>query len=393
MWATLFRLLAGVLCLGPTSALTSTCDEDVDIPVALLQSAMQLHEATPVLSKETSVIEVFANESTQPTAGQGIGDGTLVSRAKEHFPDPVFYLHLPKTGGGFATTVAHTVCADELPENYYLVGPKNIAASNYSCRHRFARFNEGHQPLSGRDFDSLPEPAASHVVTLLREPTQRLLSGFYHSRHDCPSIRLSRFCVSEDSASPECTALASVAATPEELDPYAHCVGSCQTRLIAGYRCAGDVPMPSDLARALDRIDKFAFVGLTEEFERSVCLFHLRFGGRCLDVEFVNSRQGGHSSNSSTGYSTTAVNQYVDISLAADYSIYDRARTRFWREVKEYGATDEVCSRICPAYGKAVDLQQFNGERSSGLQMRPHAWSLVLGLSLAWICVSSALVP
>eukprot|EP00971_Amphidinium_carterae_P075022 1482639-Amphidinium_carterae.2 len=64
------------------------------------------------------------------------------------------------------------------------------------------------------------------------------------------------FCFAEDSDSAECLALSSAAATSEELEPYGRCVGSCQARLVAGYRCAGDVPMPEDLAKALDRIDR-----------------------------------------------------------------------------------------------------------------------------------------
>eukprot|EP00971_Amphidinium_carterae_P006273 123564-Amphidinium_carterae.1 len=60
-----------------------------------------------------------------------------------------------------------------------------------------------------------------------------------------------------------------------------------------------------------------------------------RFLDRCLDVEFVNSRQGGHSSNVSTGYSTTAVSDYVNITLAADVSVYNRAKARFTASAPE----------------------------------------------------------
>mmetsp|Transcript_1631 Transcript_1631/g.4232 ORF Transcript_1631/g.4232 Transcript_1631/m.4232 type:complete len:383 (+) Transcript_1631:85-1233(+) len=368
------RVVAGLLYLYFASvASTSDSNEDVDPQVALLQNAVQLNR------ENATQVHQDLTVGNLPTIA-----AEVLVRVFDPVPDPLFYLHLPKTGGGFANTIAHAVCAQELPEHYYMIGPKSLAKSNYSCRHRFARFDEGHQPLSGWDFEKLPEPAAAHVVTLFREPQQRLLSGFYHHRHDCPSIRLSRFCFAEDSDSAECLALSSAAATSEELEPYGRCVGSCQARLVAGYRCAGDVPMPEDLAKALDRIDRFAFVGLTEEFSRSVCLFHLRFGGRCLDVEFVNSRQGGHSSNVSTGYSTTAVSDYVNITLAADVSVYNRAKARFWREVLEYGATDEACSRVCPAFGKQIDLSQFATEHSSGLRSHPCSWSqlLLVGLVL-----------
>jgi len=45
---------------------------------------------------------------------------------------------------------------------------------------------------------------------------------------------------------------------------------------------------------ALHRLRKFAFVGITEHFDLSVCLFHAMFGGNCRKVEFLNMRPGIH---------------------------------------------------------------------------------------------------
>merc|ERR1712107_340610 len=47
----------------------------------------------------------------------------------------------------------------------------------------------------------------------------------------------------------------------------------------------------AEIALAKDRlITGFAFVGLTHEWDLSVCLFHAKFGGACNKREFQNIR-------------------------------------------------------------------------------------------------------
>ena len=47
--------------------------------------------------------------------------------------------------------------------------------------------------------------------------------------------------------------------------------------------------------RACARLRRFAFVGLTEYYDASVCLFHEMFGGRVRPNEFKNVREGFHA--------------------------------------------------------------------------------------------------
>ena len=58
----------------------------------------------------------------------------------------------------------------------------------------------------------------------------------------------------------------------------------------SGQQCSEQKP---DLEKALQRLqDGFKFVGLTEYWEASVCLFHAMFGGECDAMEFENTRPG-----------------------------------------------------------------------------------------------------
>ena len=64
------------------------------------------------------------------------------------------------------------------------------------------------------------------------------------------------------------------------------CRGKCRT-------CVERTPSARDLQVAVERLRKgFAFVGLTEHFDLSVCLFHAMFGGDCRSVELANMRKG-----------------------------------------------------------------------------------------------------
>eukprot|EP00614_Pseudopedinella_elastica_P015935 CAMPEP_0172653500 /NCGR_PEP_ID=MMETSP1068-20121228/243862_1 /TAXON_ID=35684 /ORGANISM="Pseudopedinella elastica, Strain CCMP716" /LENGTH=130 /DNA_ID=CAMNT_0013467935 /DNA_START=1155 /DNA_END=1547 /DNA_ORIENTATION=+ len=62
--------------------------------------------------------------------------------------------------------------------------------------------------------------------------------------------------------------------------------------MILGSRCASKRTLGTpEIATAVQRLkDDFAFVGLTERFADSVCIFHALFGGRPAAAEFVNVR-------------------------------------------------------------------------------------------------------
>merc|ERR1719343_801322 len=82
----------------------------------------------------------------------------------------------------------------------------------------------------------------------------------------------------------------------------------------------------SSLAAAVDKVRAIGFVGLTEEWLLSVCLFHAKFGGDMLKAELVNVRKAPQPSSedklvyilNSTGF------------VAADHAMYTAARKRFY---------------------------------------------------------------
>ena len=63
------------------------------------------------------------------------------------------------------------------------------------------------------------------------------------------------------------------------------------------------VDMSLSLART--RVRQMAFVGMTEAWDLSVCLFHAMFGGECLAVEFNNSRPSSELGTRPDGINST----------------------------------------------------------------------------------------
>ena len=89
-------------------------------------------------------------------------------------------------------------------------------------------------------------------------------------------------------------------------------------------------------------MEGFAFVGLTEEWALSICLFHLKFKTPCLASEFLDTRPTNYSASSQARSESKPL-----VRDTADLAVYAAVQLRFWREVAQYGATPDRCKRCC----------------------------------------------
>ena len=134
-------------------------------------------------------------------------------------------------------------------------------------------------------------------------------------------------------------------------------------------------PALTNASRAIVRMHTFAFVGLLEQWDLSICLLHARFGGRCVGAEFGNNRRAedarvdvwgaaGRRRNK-TDFAiqrASLVNASTVLDSARswlhpsdpDVPLYDAARRRFERDVEAAGLSEERCKQLCPAFGTAV---------------------------------------
>merc|ERR1719310_2223786 len=95
-------------------------------------------------------------------------------------------------------------------------------------------------------------------------------------------------------------------------------------------------PSSDDVSVAIDMLhDGFAFVGITDQWALSVCLFRVMFGGQCLASDVLDVRPGDNSnaSESESGYDTGELQGWTDV---WDGPVYDEALSIFASPRKLY---------------------------------------------------------
>eukprot|EP00420_Gonyaulax_spinifera_P002104 CAMPEP_0197942184 /NCGR_PEP_ID=MMETSP1439-20131203/123953_1 /TAXON_ID=66791 /ORGANISM="Gonyaulax spinifera, Strain CCMP409" /LENGTH=305 /DNA_ID=CAMNT_0043565425 /DNA_START=8 /DNA_END=922 /DNA_ORIENTATION=- len=121
----------------------------------------------------------------------------------------------------------------------------------------------------------------------------------------------------------------------------AHCGGK-------GAADTDEKPQP-DVRLALQRLKRFKFVGLAEEYDFSVCLFHATFGGDCRPTEFKRMKPGGYG----VKQNVAQLKGYTD---PYDAQVYEAVRARFWQDMTKYGLTRSKCKEICPNAAPIFDV-------------------------------------
>ena len=130
--------------------------------------------------------------------------------------------------------------------------------------------------------------------------------------------------------------------------------GASSRRLPQPIACDGSV-VPN-VRLALHRLRRgFAFVGLTEEWALSICLFHAALGGACHAVEFENARPSpepearGRSTYWSRKEKAETLADVDRVADPYDEAVYAAAKARFWRDVSTHKLTSDKCTQLCPA--------------------------------------------
>jgi hypothetical protein len=264
--------------------------------------------------------------------------------------NPIHYLHLPQTGSGLATVVAHHACGSVLSEDETVEEPSDFLEKwGPACDpSRFGRFISGHDPLSVSEAGDV-----QHVVVMLRDPAQRILSGYHHDLSDCHAIMRKYNCKTAFGKT-RCdgdieTEDGHYKRDPNSISPleYAKCVENCTANMLTGRSC--DHSALVDVDRAVKLVDEVGFVGLTDEWALSICLWHRRFGGRMLPSELKRLRS---SFEGSTENGITKFDEHTLLGRwrpESEYAVFDTATRRFWREIDEFGVDPESCEQEAKA--------------------------------------------
>lgn len=263
--------------------------------------------------------------------------------------EPIFYVHIPKSGSSFATSIVHLACGGTLPKNYVSNDPGGGGTPYWRKKcgdGKFARFENAHAPL--------PDGIALRTVTVLfRPPRQRIISGFMHNLHDCRELQR-KYHVDEH--------------LPHEArwDPqarhdylyiltnYSECVTACGANMLSGHTCGAGGRSKEDLQTAartaVAKIPQLGFVGLTNHWELTVCMFHAKFGGECLAAEFANTNP--------TNKKSAAINETLfDSSFQTiDDAVYEAASKKFIEDMHKYDVNPRTCATTyCPNMAHLFD--------------------------------------
>ena len=171
------------------------------------------------------------------------------------------------------------------------------------------------------------------LVGLFRDPDQRLLS-VYHSWGNGPG------CVDWSAAANNIT-------LPPFLE-YAELEKGGMTYQLTQVDPLGFPlearrrPMTTEDAKEASRRvrEGFAFVGLTEEWDMSVCLFHKMFGGHCHAAEFEDIRPTSPGKNASVDYDTSELMGFHD---DIDEVVYSAALDVFKANIALYNVSQDSC--------------------------------------------------
>jgi hypothetical protein len=130
--------------------------------------------------------------------------------------------------------------------------------------------------VRARSHRSFKSWASGHVA-LFREPRARLVSAYNYNKHSFGIGTRQEF-----------------VQRVKTLDDYIHtpAILGCSTKMLTGSMCANPTPLTSeDLQLALENLRGFSFVGLTEAYNASICLFHHQHGGDIFPFEFAYVRE------------------------------------------------------------------------------------------------------
>lgn len=241
------------------------------------------------------------------------------------------WIHMPKCGSGFGNTVVTWACHN-LPSDLQFDYPAwrnnmfdEVHVAQYGCATGFTAPNPGnHSTVT----DDLWNEHQGNLIAMFRRPDQRFLSDYRMSLNIAGH---------EDD-------------TVEDFMQW-HIPG-CYTQVLNGFWCGNTYHPPTAqmIDTAIHRVRTgFAFVGLTDEWNLSVCLFHAMFGGPCHDREF-------QVINANEVHSYDAPDEWAGLlDSDDDLAVYDEVVRTFRANLITHKVTTDSCKTICAAAAWAFE--------------------------------------
>jgi len=262
------------------------------------------------------------------------------------------WLHIPKTGTSLIITLwlyATSVNIKNIPQyidtavdayfrltckhcyDFALMEryPLELFGHRMNIQRIFASLHTSHEPLGSLPVDS---KNTTQQLAFFREPRARVVSAFDYQMHSYGIGNNEEYRSMKKRCAKNVTCYA---ARPGQL--------GCMLRMLTGNTCSvpsfspatmglsrqGKPEFQSLLQRAKAIIEKLAFIGLTEEWNESICRFHKQYGGTVHQEEFQNIRKGSKK--------TTVADLSPSYRDPADEAVYGYAVEEFRKRTSSLG--------------------------------------------------------
>jgi len=263
---------------------------------------------------------------------------------------PLYWLHVPKCNAGFARSILAlpNMCQSMSEQARSLL--MDVSRVEDSILDLLNEINTTFQDECADDVADLRKAGVvfgdhsgidkfyldsvkGHGLIMLRQPEQRLISGWNFYYHSFPKVTLGR--------------------DPYDIQEYATSVSGCATKMLVRDQvdtyfhdeqpttisaCGDPYPISEEESnRAITRLrEGFLFVGILEEYDLSICLLHTMFGGECTPVELTT----GHSTSNTSWYDTSMLEGWQD---EYDGRLYAEGQKIFHKNLELYGVNDSSC--------------------------------------------------
>eukprot|EP00457_Paulinella_chromatophora_P008942 gb/GEZN01008991.1/.p1 GENE.gb/GEZN01008991.1/~~gb/GEZN01008991.1/.p1 ORF type:complete len:292 (-),score=-12.96 gb/GEZN01008991.1/:416-1291(-) len=194
------------------------------------------------------------------------------------------YLHIPKTGSSFEVMISELFCGKEISTytRYESIVLHDVDPCPYF--RPIESYWPGHAPLPRNH-------TGVGVLMMVRDPLDRIVSGFFHDLHDCKNMssksHLAYYAFTNKSNHEADQAL---------LIEYARCVEQCTTLMLLGYECDHKISLSRELQRrALSVATNASFVGVTNEWSQTVTVWCKRFNRACNESALTRNDRSHRS--------------------------------------------------------------------------------------------------
>jgi len=341
MWLILTSLL---VCRTFTVGVAFANSTDHD----LAEDCHDTSESTFMLLQMGLEAQREEQEHVQPPGGAQVGgqqSHPLTQSVRLSELKPLYWVHVPKCGTGIANTILQHdgICPGgglSLPEGdltglsfmplWKKMGEECGVVPDFYKTATHHAVSE----LSSTDIRK------GHGVIMLRQPEQRLISAY----HYLDSFQFWPF-----------------PWPPKSVEEYARQQNGCAVKILTAPPssrppCFGIEPPSTDdveTAKQMLHTD-MAFVGITDEWNLSICLFHAMFGGVCDEREFQNTRPGDGGKSQTLYNVSSELGGFRD---AFDGPLYEEATRIFRKNLDLYGVTDANCPSLC-SFGGGSSLEE-----------------------------------